>query len=315
MNANSARRMAFSASSLDEGGRTACRAVAQRRREVRGFIYDTARTNPHRTLSLKKREARETRRARVIELPVKILANKLFSLAVIVGVGIWFLVIPAVTGGLGANPPEKLLHRTGEIAIWTLGAVLSLSPLRALFPRSRLVNALNRHRRVIGVSVCVYGLMHFGFHLLYEGDAQAIVRSFAKPFIWFGLAGLSILVILAATSNNFSIRKLGGKNWKRLHRLAYAAAALLIYHQAIAGKGHWHIARWLLFSLLALQIARLFAAFLRKRNAAAVAGGDLSAVALAKADDPGPRKTGNRIGSRPASSRVGGTTTTCDRTL
>jgi len=33
------------------------------------------------------------------------------------------------------------------------------------------------------------------------------------------------------------------------------AAALLIYHQAIAGKGHWYIARWLLFSLVFLQLA------------------------------------------------------------
>jgi sulfoxide reductase heme-binding subunit YedZ len=188
---------------------------------------------------------------------VAILANKIFALTVIVGIGFCLLVIPAFTGTLGANPAEKLLHQTGEIAIWTLGAVLSLSPLRVLFPRSRFVNALNRHRRAIGVSACVYGLIHFGFHLLYEGNAQAIARSFSKPFIWLGLAGLTILVILAATSNNFSIRKLGGRNWKRLHRLAYAAAALLIYHQAIAGKGHWQIARWLLASLLALQTARV----------------------------------------------------------
>ena len=190
-------------------------------------------------------------------LLVAILANKILALAVIVGIGFWLLVIPAFAGTLGANPAEKLLHQTGEIAIWTLGAVLSLSPLRVLFPGSRVVNALNRHRRAIGVSACVYGLIHFGFHLLYEGDAQAIAHSFSKPFIWLGLAGLTILVILAATSNNFAIRKLGGKNWKRLHRLAYAAAALLIYHQAIAGKGHWHIARWLLLSLLALQTVRI----------------------------------------------------------
>lgn len=192
-----------------------------------------------------------------MNLFINILGKKFFALAVLIGVGIWLLVIPALTGGLGANPAEKLLHQSGEIAIWTLGAVLSLSPLRVLFPRSRLVNALNRHRRMVGVSACVYGLLHFGFHLLYEGDAQAIARSFMKPFIWFGLAGLLMLVVLAMTSNNFSIRKLGGKRWKRLHRLAYAAAALLIYHQAIAGKGHWHIARWLFLSLLALQTARV----------------------------------------------------------
>src|SRR5262245_41366093 len=199
-------------------------------------------------------------------LLVNILANKVFVLFIIVAVGIWLLVLPAFNGGLGANPVEKLLHQSGEIAIWTLGAVLSLSPLRVLFPRSRFVNALNRHRRTIGVSACVYGLFHFAFHLLYEGDAQAVARSFSKPFIWFGLAGLSILVILAATSNNFSIRKLGGKNWKRLHRLAYAAAALLIYHQSIAGKGHWHIARWLLLWLGALQIARITKLLLTRRT-------------------------------------------------
>src|SRR5215510_6791944 len=153
-----------------------------------------------------------------VNLILKILGKKIFALAVVVGVGIWLLVIPAFTGDLGANPMEKLLHQSGEIAVWTLGAVLSLSPLRVLFPRSRFVNTLNRHRRAIGVSACVYGLIHFGFHLLYEGDSQAIARSFSKPFIWLGLAGLSILVILAATSNNFTIRKLGGKNWKRLHR-------------------------------------------------------------------------------------------------
>ena len=143
-----------------------------------------------------------------------------------------------------------------------------IGTLRVLFPRSRPVNALNRHRRAIGVSACVYGLIHFGLHLLYEGDAQAIARSFSKPFIWLGLAGLSILVILAATSNNFSIRKLGGKNWKWLHRLAYAAAALLIYHQAIAGKGHWHIARWLLLSLVALQTARVTRQLMTRRTRA-----------------------------------------------
>jgi sulfoxide reductase heme-binding subunit YedZ len=187
----------------------------------------------------------------------KIIGHKLFALPVIIGVGIWLLVVPAFTGELGANPLEKILHQSGEIAIWTLGAVLALSPLRTLFPQSRIVNALNRHRRAIGVSACIYGLLHLSAHILYEGGWEGFVRSLSKPFIWVGLAGLSILCVLALTSNNFSIRKLGGRNWKRLHRLAYIAAAILIYHQAIAGKGHWQIARWLLFPLAILQAARV----------------------------------------------------------
>jgi methionine sulfoxide reductase heme-binding subunit len=37
-------------------------------------------------------------------------------------------------------------------------------------------------------------------------------------FAWF------LLLILAVTSPNFMLRKLGGKNWQRLHRLVYVAA-------------------------------------------------------------------------------------------
>ncbi len=187
----------------------------------------------------------------------RILGNKLFALAVLIGVGVLLLVVPAFTGGLGANPLEKLLHQTGEIAIWTLGSVLALTPLRTLFPRSRIVAALNRHRRYVGVTACIYGVLHLSCHILYEGGWAGFVRSLSKPFIWFGLTGLTILVVLALISNNWSVRTLGGRNWKRVHRLAYVAAGILIYHQSIAGKGHWHIARWLLFSLLTLQIARL----------------------------------------------------------
>jgi methionine sulfoxide reductase heme-binding subunit len=192
-----------------------------------------------------------------MNMVTRILANKLVALGLLVGVGVWFLVVPALTDQLGANPIERLLHVSGEIAIWALVAVLSLSPLRVLFPHSAIINALNRHRRYIGVSACIYGLIHFSSHVLYQGDWDDLLQSFTKPFTWFGLIGLTILVVLAATSNNWSVRRLGGKRWKWLHRLAYVGAAVLIYHQSIAGKGHWYVSRWLLGWLLILQAARL----------------------------------------------------------
>ena len=201
-----------------------------------------------------------------MDVVAKIVGRKLFSFALVIGVGAWLLVVPAFTDGLGANPLETLLHRTGEIAIWTLGAVLALTPLRILLPNSALIGALNKHRRIIGVSACAYALLHLSAHILYEGGWDGFVRSLSKPFIWYGLAGLSILLVLTLTSNNLAIRLLGGRGWKRLHRLAYVAAAILIYHQAIAGKGHWYVARWLFFPLLSLQLLRLAKLMLAKFN-------------------------------------------------
>jgi methionine sulfoxide reductase heme-binding subunit len=192
-----------------------------------------------------------------MNLFARILAHKSVALAILIGIGAYLLIVPAVANQLGANPVERLLHVSGEIAIWTLGAVLSLTPLRVLFPRSAIVNALNRHRRYIGVSACLYGLIHFLCHVLYQGDWDDLLQSFTKPFIWFGLTGLTILVLLGLTSNNWAVRRLGGKRWKLLHRLAYVAAIVLIYHQSIAGKGHWYVARWLLLLLVILEGARI----------------------------------------------------------
>jgi len=39
-----------------------------------------------------------------------------------------------------------------------------------------------------------------------------------------------LLLPLALTSTNWAIRKLGGKNWNRLHRLVYLAAVCGIVH-------------------------------------------------------------------------------------
>ncbi len=195
-----------------------------------------------------------------------IIGHKAFALSVIIGIGVWLLIIPAFTGGLGADPLDRLLHVSGEIAIWTLAAVLCLTPLRVLFPKSRIINALNRHRRHIGVSSCIYALVHFSCHVLYQGDWDDLLASFSKPFIWLGASGLLILIVLAITSNNWMVRNLGGKRWKLLHRLAYLAAVILIYHQSIAGKGHWYVARWLLFGLLSLELARLVKTHMIKKN-------------------------------------------------
>ena len=60
-----------------------------------------------------------------MNLVTRILANKFVALAILFGAGVYLLIVPGLTNQLGANPIERLLHVSGEIAIWTLGAVLS----------------------------------------------------------------------------------------------------------------------------------------------------------------------------------------------
>jgi sulfoxide reductase heme-binding subunit YedZ len=45
-----------------------------------------------------------------------------------------------------------------------------------------------------------------------------------------GITGLVVMVPLAITSTNAMIKRLGGKRWRALHRLAYVAAIAGVVH-------------------------------------------------------------------------------------
>ena len=51
-----------------------------------------------------------------------------------------------------------------------------------------------------------------------------------------GFAGFLMLLPLAITSNDGSIRRLGGQVWRRLHRLAYPAILAGAVHFVMIGK-------------------------------------------------------------------------------
>ena len=156
-----------------------------------------------------------------------------------------------------ADPLKYVLHHLGFTACVLLAAVLALTPLRVLFPSSRLVLALNRHRRLVGVSAFVYGALHFTVHLIYEGGFGVLASDIKKPFLLSGLVMLAILLVLAVTSLNAAVRWLGGRRWKNLHRLAYVAAALAAYHQAAARKLFPVQVLWIFVPLAMLEILRI----------------------------------------------------------
>lgn len=156
-----------------------------------------------------------------------------------------------------ADPGKYLLHHSGFVACVLLATVLALTPLRILFPHSRVALALNRHRRTIGVSAFAYAVIHLTFQFLHESGWPTFFVDMRKPFLLSGMGAFIILAALAATSFNAAVRWLGGRRWKNLHRLAYVAAGLAAYHQAAARKLFPVQVLWIFVPLAALEVARM----------------------------------------------------------
>lgn len=132
-------------------------------------------------------------------------------------------------GVLGIDPVNAINNRTGRTAIILLFASLACTPLHILFG----------WRQVLGLrkSLGLWAVGYAGLHLLnfvgldYAFNFGQMVQDAVldKPYILAGLAALLLLIPLAVTSTRGWMRRLG-RNWKRLHRLAYAAGVLALLH-------------------------------------------------------------------------------------
>lgn len=160
--------------------------------------------------------------------------------------------------GYLADPAKYLLEFLGKAAVVLLVVTLCITPVRQLFPKWELSKALVFRRRQIGVSVFVYALLHFALYLPYVGGWQGFVEEWSKLFILSGLLALALLLVLAGTSNNFSVKRMGGKRWKRLHKLTYLVVALVIYHQFAQEKTGYRETLLYFWPLFLLEGIRLF---------------------------------------------------------
>jgi len=134
---------------------------------------------------------------------------------------------------LGADPVKTFELFLGLWTIRFLILTLAVSPARDLLGWNYL-----RYRRALGLLTFYYALMHFTVYMVLDQalDLSAVLDDVLKrPFIMFGMAGLALLVPLAVTSNNFSIRKMGMK-WIWLHKLIYIIAAAGALHFALSTK-------------------------------------------------------------------------------
>lgn len=131
--------------------------------------------------------------------------------------------------------PINVLERAyGEVALILLVVGLTVTPLR----KWTGVNLL-KFRRAIGVTAFFYVLAHFlVFAVL---DVQSVSRVWTeivkRPYVTVGMASFLMLIPLAVTSNNLSVRKLGAASWRKMHKLTYPAAILGSIHYLWLVKG------------------------------------------------------------------------------
>lgn len=158
-----------------------------------------------------------------------------FKLAILIALLLpgLYIGIGLATGSLGAKPIEVATH---EIGLWTIRFLiitLAVTPLRVIAGWRRLIHV----RRMLGVATFCYALIHLS---LYVADQKFNLGRVASEiavrfYLTIGFAGLVGLAMLAATSTDSAIRKLG-KKWTLLHKAVYVIAMLGLAHFFIQSK-------------------------------------------------------------------------------
>ena len=141
---------------------------------------------------------------------------------------------------LGANPQEFVLHTTGTLALVFLCLSLAVTPLRKALGLPWLIQL----RRTLGLFAFFYGCLHLLAYTWFDKAFKlgAIVEDTLKrPFIFLGMFAFLVLIPLAITSTNKMVKRLGGRRWNRLHKLAYVAAISGVIHYYLLVKADTRI--------------------------------------------------------------------------
>src|SRR5262245_7411858 len=130
---------------------------------------------------------------------------------------------------LGANPTEFATRTTGVLTLLFLILSLAVTPLRKVLGLPLMI----KFRRLLGLYGFFYGCVHLLTYVWFDKffALGLIIEDVSKrPYITVGMASFVLLIPLALTSTQKSIKRLGGKKWNLLHRLFYVAAIGGVIH-------------------------------------------------------------------------------------
>jgi methionine sulfoxide reductase heme-binding subunit len=141
-----------------------------------------------------------------------------------------YLLFIGFQNNLGPDPIATVTHFTGFATLRLLVITLAITPVRRLSSR---LSWLVRFRRMLGLFAFFYGCLHLLTYVwLFAGfDVSTMIDDIAKRrYVMAGAAAWTLMLPLALTSTQRSMRKLGGKRWQALHRLIYLSATLGVIH-------------------------------------------------------------------------------------
>jgi sulfoxide reductase heme-binding subunit YedZ len=163
-----------------------------------------------------------------------------------------------IAADFGPDPINAITHITGNWALRLLLCSLAITPIRRIIPQ---LGWLIRFRRLLGLYAFFYACLHLTTYiwLFSNFNFPAMWDDILKRrFIQVGLLAWLILLALALTSTLWAIRKLGGRRWQWLHRLAYLAAIAAIIHYWWLVKPGVTAPLTMTLVLAVLLLARLF---------------------------------------------------------
>ena len=157
-------------------------------------------------------------------------------------------------GAYAVEPINVLEREYGEVALILLVVGLAITPLRTWTG----INLI-KFRRAIGLLAFFTVVAHFLVFAVLDVQTlgRVVTEVIKRPYVTIGFIAFLALIPLAATSNNWSIRRLGPVRWKRLHKLVYPIAVLVALHYIWLVKG-WPLEPFLyMAAILALLVLRV----------------------------------------------------------
>jgi methionine sulfoxide reductase heme-binding subunit len=128
----------------------------------------------------------------------------------------------------GARPLNDLIHRAGFWALVFLGVTLAVTPFRRIFRHGNLIDI----RRMLGVGTFCYIAAHLALFFADQNyDLGKFVHEIThRVYLIIGATAWIGLGVLASTSTDGMVRRLGGLRWRRLHQIVYVIALLALIH-------------------------------------------------------------------------------------